>query len=230
MIDRPPHLRAHADACLIEEVRASLRHSLRNRLGAVRNATFYIRRKVDGTPLPASDARIPKFFDMVDSEVTEATKLLDSRIAPDPAPAATPLRATVEHLIAETRVTSPSIAVARGAEVDANIDRLDLELAFFCLLENAAQAASSAVSVEVSRDGDNALVTVSDDGPGFAPGARERAFEIFFTTRPGRAGLGLNVAKRIAERWSGSVSVEEKPGGGARATLRVPVAAGGRAP
>ncbi len=228
MIDRPPHLRALADACLIEEVRASLRHSLRNRLGAVRNATFYIRKKVDGTGLLAADARVPRFFDMIDSEVGEATKLLDSKNPFEPSPAVTALvRGAVENVLAATRPErSVTVSFAPGEEVEAGIERLELELAFFCLLENAIESARSSVEVEVRRGAEGAVVTVADDGPGFAAGARERAFELFFSTRPGRAGLGLNVAKRISERWGGGVSIDAAPAAGASVSLRVPSAGG----
>lgn len=230
MIERPAHLRGLAEAAQIEEVRASLRHSLRNRLGAVRNAAFYLRRRVDSTALPAEDARVPRFFDMIDSEVTAATQLLDSKAPPEvPRGASAPLRAAVLSVTAGVRAPGIGVSVGAWADLAVAIERHELELAFFCLLENACDAAASAVAVEARREGASALLVVSDDGAGFAPGAKDRAFETFFTTRPGHAGLGLNVAKRIAERWGGGVSLDAGAERGTHATLRIPVA-GGPAP
>ncbi|MGP4022759.1 sensor histidine kinase [Actinomadura sp. 3N407] len=98
------------------------------------------------------------------------------------------------------------------------------------LLDNAERYADSSIMVEVAlRDG-QALLTVTDDGPGIAPADRERVFERFTrldTARSrgaGGTGLGLAIAREIAQAHGGTLRVEEHPAG-ARFTLRLPLAA-----
>jgi signal transduction histidine kinase len=85
------------------------------------------------------------------------------------------------------------------------------------LLDNAIDALGDRGTITVStrRDGDCALVDVSDDGPGIAPDIRDRIFDSFFTTKDVGAGtgLGLATARRIVvDRHDGSLTVDSEPG------------------
>ena len=100
------------------------------------------------------------------------------------------------------------------------------------LLSNAVSFSPSAASVEVRVgviDG-VAVATVSDRGPGIPDGHLTRIFERFFTYRPasGRrehVGLGLSIARRIVERYGGSLAAANREGGGAVFEVRLPVVA-----
>jgi signal transduction histidine kinase len=65
-------------------------------------------------------------------------------------------------------------------------------------------------------------VAVEDTGPGVDATTRQRLFEPLITTKEKGIGLGLALVKRIAERHGGSIEYSERPGGGARFTLRLP--------
>jgi signal transduction histidine kinase len=85
------------------------------------------------------------------------------------------------------------------------------------LIDNAADAVAGKGEVTLStrRDGDCAIVTVSDNGPGIPPDIRERVFEPFFTTKPvGQGtGLGLDIAYRtVVLRHKGNLEVFSEPG------------------
>lgn len=95
------------------------------------------------------------------------------------------------------------------------------------LLENARRYSDGPVTVEVKREGSQAVVRVSDRGPGVPPEERERIFEPFYRRagvgeREGGVGLGLSLVRSIATRHSGSVRCEGRPGGGASFVLHVP--------
>ncbi|MEU6443428.1 HAMP domain-containing sensor histidine kinase [Streptomyces sp. NPDC047046] len=98
------------------------------------------------------------------------------------------------------------------------------------LLDNARRHARSDVALSLRQDGAEAVVTVSDDGPGVPPAERERVFERFVrlddarTRDEGGAGLGLAIARDAAHRHGGSLVVGERRGGGAEFVLRVPLA------
>jgi signal transduction histidine kinase len=98
------------------------------------------------------------------------------------------------------------------------------------LLDNAARHANSEVSVIAEADGDHAVLTVDDDGPGIAPADRERVFGRFVrldanrSRRAGGAGLGLAIVREIVTAHQGSVSITDRPGGGTRVIVQLPLA------
>ncbi|MFI4926787.1 MAG: sensor histidine kinase [Burkholderiales bacterium] len=100
------------------------------------------------------------------------------------------------------------------------------------LVDNAIQygAPHGRVTVAVGAQGSYAVLSVTDDGPGMPPEARERAFERFFRhaapDQPG-TGLGLAIVKEIMARYGGTAELAPGPGGqGLRVTVRWPLASG----
>ncbi|AXL91025.1 two-component sensor histidine kinase [Streptomyces sp. CB09001] len=96
------------------------------------------------------------------------------------------------------------------------------------LLDNAERHARSAVEVSVRWDGDAAVVAVADDGEGVPAADRERIFERFVrlddarSRDDGGAGLGLAIARDVAVRHGGTLTVHDAPAGGALFELRLP--------
>ncbi|HEX3927326.1 MAG TPA: ATP-binding protein [Gemmatimonadales bacterium] len=99
------------------------------------------------------------------------------------------------------------------------------------LIENAHKysPAGAPIGLTVVRDGARILVTVADQGRGVAESERERIFEPFY--RPagsppdvGGAGLGLAIARRLAEGQGGTLTCAPRPGGGSVFTLTLPAA------
>ena len=104
--------------------------------------------------------------------------------------------------------------------------RSELAVAIYCLVENALDAlvetGGGAVAVSCHQRGDRSVVEVIDDGPGLSSEAATRALEHFFTTRPGRLGLGLNIAKRTASRSRGELELGAAHRRGTRAAIVLP--------
>jgi len=92
------------------------------------------------------------------------------------------------------------------------------------VIDNAVSFARQRVQVELRRDENEALVVVSDDGPGIAPEDLPRVFDRFFTTRGESrgTGLGLALARAVVEAHGGTIHAESPPSGGARFVIRVP--------
>jgi signal transduction histidine kinase len=85
------------------------------------------------------------------------------------------------------------------------------------LLDNAIHALGSSGTITIStrRDGDCAVVSIADDGPGIPRDVQDRIFDPFFTTKDvgDGTGLGLTTARRvIVDRHDGSLTVESDPG------------------
>jgi len=106
-----------------------------------------------------------------------------------------------------------------------------LEMALINLVINAVHAMAEkggSLTVGSCRQGDEVLVTVSDEGPGVPEAVRERIFEPFVTTKPeGKGtGLGLSTVLMVVERHLGRVDFTTDERKGTTFTLRLPVASG----
>jgi CheY-like chemotaxis protein len=104
-------------------------------------------------------------------------------------------------------------------------DPLALREALDHVLANALEAApdNSQVLLGACMDGGDAVLSVSDTGPGMAVGVQARIFEPFFTTKPGAKGLGLCLAQGIVARHGGQIDIESAPGRGTTVRIKFPV-------
>jgi signal transduction histidine kinase len=121
------------------------------------------------------------------------------------------------------------VAVRRSGEsvpVTVVGDPTTLGQLFLNLLLNACQAQPDGgeVEVRVTRDEDDALVSVADRGPGLDPEVAARLFEPFISTR-GSSGLGLAVCHGIVSAHAGTLRGGNRPAGGAEFEVRLPLAA-----
>ncbi|MFE3015964.1 sensor histidine kinase [Streptomyces sp. NPDC059256] len=100
------------------------------------------------------------------------------------------------------------------------------------LLDNAQRHADESVTATVRADGDRIVLAVADDGEGIPELERERIFERFVrlddarTRDEGGAGLGLAIARDVAERHGGTLTVRQGPQGGALFEVSLPGAPG----
>jgi two-component system sensor histidine kinase KdpD len=106
-----------------------------------------------------------------------------------------------------------------------------IEQAVGKLLVNAASCSPAGTPIEVTAnfDGSELRISVSDQGAGLQPGDEQRVFEKFYRgdgARTGGLGLGLSIARGFVEAHGGKIISENRPEGGARFTLSVPVATG----
>jgi two-component system sensor histidine kinase MtrB len=126
----------------------------------------------------------------------------------------------------------PVIVELPAKELWLLADRRRLQRVLVNLLDNAAAHGGGAVAVRVARQGDEALVAVEDAGPGVAPAERAAIFERFYRgAAAGRrgedngTGLGLALVAEHVKAQGGLVEVTDRPGGGARFVVRLPLRA-----
>lgn len=72
------------------------------------------------------------------------------------------------------------------------------------------------------------VVTVTDNGPGFQPEMLGRVFDPYVTSKPRGTGLGLAIVKKIVEDHGGRIEAENRPEGGARVRVMLPLREGAR--
>ena len=134
-------------------------------------------------------------------------------------------RQATDAFVAERAGATPNFEV-QVPEEEAPVDVAPalLSRALTNLLENAAAHAESevTVTVEVMEEEDEAVILVADDGPGFAEEDLPRVFERFCSRRKDGTGLGLALVRAVAEAHGGAAEAENA--GGARVSIRLPLA------
>lgn len=147
-----------------------------------------------------------------------------SRLArlPPPQPRAVELSTLLAKLAKlEQRL---SVIVEPGDAMAVEADPDQLEQALINLVRNAVEAAlpDGGVRLRWRRDGERAVIEVEDDGPG--PPPSDNLFVPFFTTKPGGSGIGLVLARQIAEAHDGGVALTAREDArGALAQLWLPL-------
>jgi signal transduction histidine kinase len=89
------------------------------------------------------------------------------------------------------------------------------------VIANAVQSSASMIDIGLYRDEDSVVIRVIDDGEGIPMERIDRAADPFYTSRDGRLGLGLTIARRIAELHNGSVEIANAVPVGTAVTIRL---------
>jgi signal transduction histidine kinase len=214
----------------IGQLASGVGHELRNPLGAIQNAVFYVRRRIANTDLPNTEPRVMEFLDLIDDQVNVATKVITdllgfSRVAkPTVAPVSiagviedalrhTPLPENVE-LIKEINNSLPMVMV----------DADQIRQVFLNIALNALQAMpeSGRLDIRATDKGKFVEVEFTDTGGGIPEEIKKKIFDPLFTTKAKGVGLGLSVCKSILDRHQGDIRVESEVGKGATFTISLP--------
>lgn len=137
------------------------------------------------------------------------------------------VRATV-RMLEEAVIPPLRVRVVLEGSPVAPIEPARLGQILVHLVMNATQAMealpreAAAIEILVGETPEQAIVRVSDTGPGIASELRERVFDPFFTTHSGRQGTGLSLARQLAEDAGGSLEVHPMGRQGACFLLRLP--------
>jgi signal transduction histidine kinase len=209
---------------LIGQLAGGVSHELRNPLGVIKNSIYYLRLLLSG------DERVTKHLRIVEREVATAnrivTGLLDfARVTP-PNRIPTDLADVVRELI--ERLPPPDdvvVSLRLGADVPAVVvdaDQVGLLLGNLVINAGQAMPGGGTLTIETVREKDGVTLAVEDTGMGIRPDLIEKVFEPLFTTKAKGIGLGLAVAKGVAEANGGRISVTSVVGAGSRFEVHFP--------
>ena len=209
---------------------ADAAHELRSPLASIQTELEVAQRLGEGGTLPADLlVDVKRLSGLVEDLLLLARADADARA---PARLATidarDLVAEVPKAYSGARV---QVNVVAHEPVMIMVDAEELGRATGNLIENAQRHARTRIEVAAFVDQDQAVISVSDDGPGIPPEDRERVFERFTRLddargrNSGGAGLGLAIVRELVIRAGGTVAfTAAQPPWNTRAELRLPMA------
>jgi signal transduction histidine kinase len=207
-----------------KELLANVSHELRSPLARIRVALELLPR----------DAKNEARLKDVEADIVELDRLIEdvlttTRLGAGGLPAhlgpvdIAQLFAQLVERAAHDPITAGKTVRASAADgLVVSADGSLLKRALWNLVENAAKYGAPPIELSAARDDNSIALRVSDAGAGIAADERERVFEPFYrgdkARTPGSGfGLGLTLARRVAEAHGGHITVD-----GATFTLRIP--------
>ncbi len=212
---------------VLGQVAGSVGHELRNPLGVMSNAVYFLQ-----TVLAGADSSVMEYLDIIKNEIASSERivsdLLDSvRIKP-------PQIQTVgiSELIAQTlgKLTVPS-NVRINLDIPATlpslqVDAQQMQQVLRNLIVNGIEAMPDGGTLAILASADTVAHTISirvqDSGTGIAPEQMDKLFQPLFTTKARGIGLGLVVVKNLIQANRGGVDVTSEPGKGTVFSITLP--------
>ena len=192
---------------------AGIAHEVRNPMGVIRASASLLQEDVPpGTDAHQAATFICEEVDRLDGFIRTLLTLAREGTAPtepvDLGEAAAAVRTLVRDDLQGRRIDL-ALEVPEGLPT-VHGDEKALTQLLLSLVTNAAQALGSGGKVAIrALPGPPVAVEVADSGPGISPEVGAQLFEPFFTTRPEGTGLGLAMAKRIAEGHGAGLEVRQ---------------------
>ena len=217
----------------IGQLAGGVGHELRNPLGAIKNAVYYVRGKVAKSELAQKEPRVLEFINIIDEEISSSNKIISdllgfSRVGK---PAVSPTRIDKVIEDALSRVAIPeNIELTEKLDSGLSVVEIDpdqIQQVLVNMVTNAVQAMPEGGKLTVAaRENAKFLdVEITDTGAGIPQESMARIFEPLFTTRAKGIGLGLAVSKSIIDRHGGQVEVKSKAGKGTTFNIKLPLKA-----
>jgi signal transduction histidine kinase len=202
-------------------------HELRNPLGVIKNSVYYL-----NMVLP-HDEKIRKHLGILDREVANSNRIVTELL--DFARVKTPVREAA-HLVTIARAAVERLPLPEPVTVQleldesmpaALVDPRQVEQILVNFLQNAAQAMpdGGCVTVSTGSDAESVFVSVEDTGVGIPPENLAKIFQPLFTTKAKGIGLGLALARDLADANRGRITVASTVGRGSRFAIHFEKAA-----
>jgi two-component system, OmpR family, sensor kinase len=207
---------------------AGIAHEIRNPLGIIRGAGQHLQRVLAERGVADEVAAfIPEEVDRLDRILTGYLAFgADAPVEPEDVDLAQLARRTARLLESELRAGGVTVRVAEplpSARLRGDPRRLQQVLLNLLLNARDAMPGGGEVVLALASEGGRHCLTVTDAGEGLEAGARERAFDPFWTTKEKGSGLGLAVSRRLAREHGGDLTLADRADGrGCVARLELP--------
>jgi nitrogen fixation/metabolism regulation signal transduction histidine kinase len=202
-----------------------LAHEIKNPLLPIRLTVEELRDQYRGDD-PQYRSMLEDSARVVGDELGSLQNLVKQFSAFAKMPDMNPVPGSLDGLLRDVTRLYTQIKIDLGVESrfgEIVFDRDQIRRVLVNLLDNAVSVGATEVSVTAFKTGDEAVLTVADNGPGIAPEHINRIFEPYYTTRKEGTGLGLAMVNKIVLLHGGSIIAANRAGAGASFEIRLPV-------
>jgi two-component system sensor histidine kinase PilS (NtrC family) len=200
---------------------ASIAHEVRNPLSAINQAAQLL--DEDGAVAPGGQ----RLLGMIRNNAKRIDRIVgEDRQQPETIPLGGFLAVLSEEITQAENMPAGTVLLDIADDLSIVFDRGHLNQIVWNLLRNAWQhcqrkTGSIRITARAGYMGDAVLCELGDDGSGIPADLRSQIFEPFFTTRPGGTGLGLYIARELADANGGALELLPRgPGAQFRLTLK----------
>jgi PAS domain S-box-containing protein len=215
----------------IGQLAGGVGHELRNPLGAIKNAAYYVKGKVAKSELVHKEPRVIEFLNIMDDEINTSNQIINdllgfSRVGkPSVLPAQ--IKNVIEDALSHTTIPE-SIKLIKKLDTklpQIEIDVSQIQQVLVNMIANAVQAMADGGKLTIAaREKESFIeVEIADTGCGIAEEAAGKIFDPLFTTKAKGIGLGLAVCKTIIDRHEGTIEVKSQAGKGTTFTISLPL-------
>ncbi len=209
-------LRSRERLATIGQLAASIGHELRNPLGIIESSAYLLQQTVAPEADPMVVKHVRKIADQVRVCNFTITELLELARNQPPRKRLVDVRALLASVFDAALLENPSRIIRQAPEgLEANVDPDQMRQVLVNLVHNAeqAQGPDRRIWLEAEEAESGVILRVRDEGPGVPAAARERIFDVLYTTKARGTGLGLALCRRIIEAHGGDMSLEDTDDG-----------------
>ncbi|MFQ5714407.1 MAG: ATP-binding protein [Candidatus Scalinduaceae bacterium] len=206
-------------------------HELRNPLSAIKNAVFFLKRKLSNKESPDIDARVIQFLDIMDKEIDRSSKIINDLLGFARVTALSKVPSDITVVVNEAMSRAK---MAENIKVSKNlpsnlpmvmIDANKIGQVFINMIENACQAMPDGGELKISTRESKSFIEIeiTDSGCGIPEKAIKKIFDPLFTTKPKGIGMGLAVCHGIIEKHHGTINMKSQEGIGTSILIKLPL-------
>lgn len=208
------------------KVSSIIGHELKNQLGIMRNAVYYIKLKLQN-----KDEKIDKHLNMLDNEIVEIDHTMENILT---FAKTKQLKIKIIDLKNVLSSVIEKISVPNGITVTTSIadnlpklaiDDIQISRVFVNLILNAIDAIGNEgnLDINVKEIGDYIVINFTDTGCGIKNEDKKKIFEPFFSNKAKGTGLGLATSKIIIEAHKGSIDIKSEINKGTSVIIKLPI-------
>jgi len=211
---------------ILGELAGGVGHELRNPLGVISNAVFFLK-----SIMSQRDEMTSDYLDIISSEVNNADKIVSDLLDYAQPKFESKVGISLANLVSQVlEQYPPPESVAIHIDLPAHLPKVHISPSqifkvLFNIILNAYQSMPEGgiISISSSWEDNRIALTIKDTGCGIPPENLKKIFDPLFTTKARGIGLGLSVSRSFVETNGGAIQVESEEGQGTVVIITLPV-------